>query len=178
MDTTNRTLTIGIDYSQIAKSVMARIAMAVAGRQAETALPFTRCRLQELAAINAQTACKEICSTLAGYVTDYTIDYRPCTTCNNAHSTMPHIGFAHRRCYHGTSRDRVSCIIARLYRRSTPSSSRSRQMLVVTAPTLVRSHYHNITTAISDVNTDAKKMHTKTGLSFTACSPPPTAVAS
>lgn len=74
MNTPTKTVTIGIDYTQIAKAVMAEIAMAIAGRTTEVALPFARCRMQELAIAKSQTACMAICSTLSGYIAGYTAD--------------------------------------------------------------------------------------------------------
>lgn len=65
-----RTLSVGIDYAQLTKEIMATLAISTACRADEQtpALPFNRCRLNELAAIKAQAACTSLCSALGGYI--------------------------------------------------------------------------------------------------------------
>lgn len=74
MNTMQHTITIGIDFDEVAKEVTAQLAVAVAGRQDDgqaAAPPFTGCRFGELAALKAKEACTALLGAIAGYATAF-----------------------------------------------------------------------------------------------------------
>ena len=74
MNTMQHTITIGIDFDEVAKEVTAQLAVAVAGRQDDgqaAAPPFTSCRFCELAALKAKETCTALLGAIAGYATAF-----------------------------------------------------------------------------------------------------------
>lgn len=84
MNTMQHTITIGIDFDEVAKEVTAQLAVAVAGRQDDgqavagrqddgqaAAPPFTGCRFGELAALKAKETCTALLGAIAGYATAF-----------------------------------------------------------------------------------------------------------
>lgn len=85
-NTQTLSLTVGINYAETAKNIMAELAIIAAGRPEEKTLPLANCRIRELAAAKSGEACNSLCAMLSGYVTEsrheagtFTIELRlPC----------------------------------------------------------------------------------------------------
>lgn len=67
----HHTLTIGIDYAEIAKEISAQLAIATAGHP--DAPQPGNCRLKELTVLKAKNACIWLSTALAGYTTEFNV---------------------------------------------------------------------------------------------------------
>ncbi len=70
-NTQTLSLTVGIDYAETAKSIMAELAIITACRPPEErTIPLANCRIKELIATKTEAACDSVCASLSGYISD------------------------------------------------------------------------------------------------------------
>lgn len=70
-NTQTLSLTVGIDYAETAKSIMAELAIITACRPPEErTIPLANCRMKELIATKTEAACDSVCASLSGYISD------------------------------------------------------------------------------------------------------------
>ena len=70
-NTQTLSLTVGIDYAETAKSIMAELAIITACRPPEErTIPLANCRIKELIATKTEAACDSVGASLSGYISD------------------------------------------------------------------------------------------------------------
>lgn len=70
-NTQTLSLTVGINYAETSKSIMAELAIITACRPPEErTIPLVNCRMKELIATKTEAACDSVCASLSGYISD------------------------------------------------------------------------------------------------------------